>query len=154
MRILYHFYQLRENASGSLNLLCLDPERKVKCYNGYFVNGYVVHTEEYGQGKKTYNNRVCVKGSTSNEFKVHYYSLFIQCYWYDTIDKEIKIDLYYDLIKINTKAKLHNVDNVFVFAKQCQQTYYTYTTFFRNDRSRVGWLIVVKTKSIFHVQVN
>jgi hypothetical protein len=45
----------------------------VKFYKGNFVNGYVFHTEEYGQGRKTYNNRVCVKESTSNEFKVDYY---------------------------------------------------------------------------------
>jgi len=29
-----------------LSSLSLGPERKVKCYNGYFVNGYVFHTEE------------------------------------------------------------------------------------------------------------
>jgi len=34
------------NASTLLSLLSLDPERKVKCYNGYFVNGYVFHTKE------------------------------------------------------------------------------------------------------------
>jgi fructose-1-phosphate kinase PfkB-like protein len=28
---------------------------------------------KYGQGRKTYNNRVCVKGSISNEFEVDYY---------------------------------------------------------------------------------
>ena len=37
----------------SLSLLSLGPERKVKCYNMYFVNGYVFHTEEYGHGRKT-----------------------------------------------------------------------------------------------------
>ena len=39
--------------------------------------------------------------------------------------------------------RLRNVDDVFVFAKQCQQIYYTY---FRNDHSRVELLSVVKTK--------
>jgi hypothetical protein len=57
----------------SLSLLSLGPERKVKCYNMYFVNGYVFHTEEYGHGRKTYNNGVCIKGSTSSEFEVDYY---------------------------------------------------------------------------------
>jgi hypothetical protein len=33
----------------------------------------VFHTEEYGQGRKTYNSGVCVKGSTFNEFEVDYY---------------------------------------------------------------------------------
>jgi hypothetical protein len=42
-------------------------------YNGYFVNGYVFHTEEYRQGRKTYNSSVCVKGSTSSELEVDYY---------------------------------------------------------------------------------
>jgi len=42
------------SATISLSLLSLGPERKVKCYNGYFVNGYIFHTEEYGHGRKTY----------------------------------------------------------------------------------------------------
>jgi hypothetical protein len=57
----------------SLSSLSLGPERNVKCYNGYFVNGYVFHTEEYEHGRKTYNNGVCVKGSTCSEFEVDYY---------------------------------------------------------------------------------
>ena len=61
------------SAAISLSLLSLGPERKVKCYNGYFVNGYVFHTEEYGHEIKTYNNGVCVQGSTSSELVVDYY---------------------------------------------------------------------------------
>jgi len=57
----------------SLSLLSLCPERKVKCYNGYFVNGYVFHIEKYEHGRKTYNNGVCVKGSTCSEFEVDCY---------------------------------------------------------------------------------
>jgi hypothetical protein len=64
---------MRMNAAKSLSSLSLDPERKVKCYNGYFVNGYVFHTEEYRHGRKTYNIDVCVKGSTSSELEVDYY---------------------------------------------------------------------------------
>ena len=60
------------SAPKSLSSLSLGAERKVKCYNGYFVNGYVFHTEEYGQGRKTYNYGVCVKGSTSSELEVEY----------------------------------------------------------------------------------
>jgi len=61
------------NAAISLSLLSLSPERKGKCYNGYFVNGYVFYTEEYGHGRKTYNSGVYIKGSTSSEFEVDYY---------------------------------------------------------------------------------
>jgi len=63
---------MRRSAAKSLSSLSLGPERKVKCYNEYFINGYVFHTEEYGHGRKTYNNGVCVKGLTSCELKVDY----------------------------------------------------------------------------------
>ena len=43
------------------------------CYNEYFINGHVFHIEKYGQGRKTYNNGVCIKRSTSNKFEVDYY---------------------------------------------------------------------------------
>jgi len=151
------------SAAKSLSSLSLGPERKVKCYNGYFVNGYVFHTEKYRHGRKTYNNDICVKGSTNSELEVDYYSrlkkvvelqyhkeqnkvFLFKCYWYDTIDKGIRLDPHYCLVKINSKARLRNVNDVFVFAKQRQQAYYTYTSSFRKDRSRVDWLSVLKMK--------
>jgi len=154
----------------SLSLLCLGPERKVKCYNGYFVNGYVFHTEEYGNERKTYNSGVCIKGSTSSEFEVDYYGsleevielqyhneqnrvFLFKCYWYDTTDRGIRVDPHYGLVEINSKARHRNVNDVFVFAKQCQQVYYTYTLSFRKDRSRVDWLSVLKTKPKGRVEV-
>jgi hypothetical protein len=92
-----------DSATISLSLLSMGPERKVKCYNGYFVNGYVFHTKKYGHGRKTYND-VCIKGSTSSEFEVDYYGrleevielqyhsdqnivFLFKCYWYDTTDR-------------------------------------------------------------------
>jgi len=142
------------NAVISLSLLSLGPERKVKCYNGYFINGYVFHTEKYGHGRKTYNNDVCIKGLTSSEFEVYttvdwkrssncniiaskIEFFFFKCYWYDTTNRGIRVDPHYGLVEINSKAKHRNVNNVSVFAKQCQQVYYTYTPSFRKDRSRV-----------------
>jgi len=108
-------------AAKSLSSLSLGPERNVKCYNGYFINGYVFHTEQ---------NRV----------------FLFKCYWYDTTDRGIRVDPHFSLVEINSKARLRNVNDVFVFAKQCQQVYYTYTPSFRKDRSRVDWLSVLKTK--------
>ena len=64
---------MRRSVAKSLSSLSLGLERKVKCYNEYFVNGNVFHTEEYGHGRKTYNSGVCVKGSTSRELEVDYY---------------------------------------------------------------------------------
>jgi hypothetical protein len=163
MYITFKVYQMGRSAAKSLSSLSLGPERNVKCYNGYFVNGYVFPTEEYGHGRKTYNSGVCVKGSTSSELEVDYYGrleevvelqyhseqnrvFLFKCYWYDTTDRGIRVDPHYGLVKINSKARLCSVNDVFVFAKQCQQVYYTYTPSFRKDRSRVDWLSVLKIK--------
>ena len=153
----------------SPSLLNLGPERKVKCYNKYFVNEYVFHIEEYKYGRKTYNNGVCIKRSTFSQFKVDYSRLeevielqyhseqnivfLFKCYWYYTIDRGIRVDHHYSLVEINSKARHRNVNDVFVFAKQCQQVYYTYNPSFRKDRSRVDWLSVLKTKPRSHVEV-
>jgi len=102
--LIYKVYQLGRNASATLSLLSLGLERKMKCYNEYFVNEYVFHTGEYGQGRKTYNNGVCVKRSTSSDYEVDYYEkleevielqyhskhnivFLFKCYWYDNTDK-------------------------------------------------------------------
>jgi hypothetical protein len=170
MYITYKVYQMGRSVPKSLSSLSLGPERKCKCYNGYFVNGYVFHTEEYGQGRKTYNSGVYVKGSTSSELEVDYYGrleevvelqyhteqnivFLFKCYWYDTTDRGIRVDPHYGLVEINSKARLRNINDVFVFAKQCQQVYYTYTPSFRKDRSRVDWLSVLKMKPRGRVEV-
>jgi hypothetical protein len=70
--MIYKVYQRGRSVAISLSSLSLGP-KKVKCYNGYFVNGYVFHIKEYGHGRKTYNNGVCVKGSICSEFEVDYY---------------------------------------------------------------------------------
>jgi hypothetical protein len=101
---MYQGYHLGGNANVTLNLPSLGLERKVKCYNGNFINALVFHTEEYDQGRKTYNNGVYVEGLISNMFKVDYYEklekvielqyhseqnrdILFKCYWYDTTDR-------------------------------------------------------------------
>jgi hypothetical protein len=76
-----------------------------------------------------------------------------KCYWYDTTDRGIRVDPHYGLVEINSKARHRNINDVFVFAKQCQQVYYTYTPSFRKDRSRVDWLSILKTKPKGRVKV-
>jgi len=106
----------------------------VKCYNEYFINGQVLHTEEYDHGRETYNSGVCVKWWISNEFEVDHYEklekvlelqyhseknivFLFKWYWYDSIDRWIKVDPHHSLVEINTKARLCNVDDIFIFAK-------------------------------------
>jgi hypothetical protein len=60
-----------------------------------------------------------------------------KCYRYYTINRGIIVDPHYGLVKINTKARLRNINDVFVFAKQFQQVYYTYIHSFIKYLSRV-----------------
>ena len=84
--------------------------------------------------KERHNNRVYVKGLASNEFDVDYYKklekiiklqyhtkqnkvFLFKCYLYDTTNRGIRENPYHDLAKINIKARLCNIDDVFVFIK-------------------------------------
>jgi hypothetical protein len=84
--------------------------------------------------EKKHNIGVCVKGLTCSEFEVNYYGkleevvelqyhdehnkvFLFKCYWYDTTDRGIKVDPHYSLVEINSKVRLYNVNDVFVFAK-------------------------------------
>ena len=113
--------------------------------------------------EERHNNGVCVKGSTCSEFEIDQYGkleevvklqhhsehnrvFLFKCYWYDTTNIGIRVDPHYGLVKINSKARLCNVNDIFVFAKQCQQIYYTYTPSFIKDHSKVDWLSILKTK--------
>jgi len=130
----------------SLKLLYLGPKRKIRCHNGYFINGYVFYIEDYREGGNTYNSGVCVNESIFNEFEVDYYGklekyhsitisygikynfFLFKCYWYDTY-REIRIDLHHGLVEINKRGRLSNINDVFVFSKQYQQVHYTYTQY-------------------------
>jgi hypothetical protein len=68
-------------------------------------------------------------------------------------DRGIRVDPHYGLVEINSKARLRNLNDVFIFTKQCQQVYYTYTPSFRKDRSRVDWLSFLKMKPRGRVEV-
>jgi len=66
----------------------------------------------------TYNNEVCVKWSSFNEFGIDYYGklekvielqyhnkhntkFVFKCYWYNTTDRGIRVDLHHGLVEIN-----------------------------------------------------
>jgi len=97
-----------------------------------------------------------------NKFEVDYYSklqevielwyyrledtvFLFKCYWYNT-DREIRIDSHHGLVVIIKRDRFYNINDIFVFIKQCQQVYYTYTPSFRKDHNRVDYLSIVKTK--------
>jgi hypothetical protein len=54
---------------GRLKFLYLGPKNKVLCYNKYFCQWIYLLYWTVWQVKKTYNSKVCIKGSTSNDFE-------------------------------------------------------------------------------------
>jgi hypothetical protein len=58
MYITYKVYQMERIAPKSLSSLSLGPERKCKCYNGYFINGYVSILKNTGKEKTKPRGRV------------------------------------------------------------------------------------------------
>ncbi|XP_017976431.1 PREDICTED: uncharacterized protein LOC108661945 [Theobroma cacao] len=77
------------------------PRCMIRCYKGYFVNGFKFHTLDYGQNRKTMNSGVCIKGSFYNDYERDFYSILVdiieleyfgmgnrvvlfKCHWFDT----------------------------------------------------------------------
>lgn len=83
---------------------------------------------------------------------IRYTFFLFKYYWYN-IDRGIRVDSHHGLVEINKRGRFNNINDIFVFAKQDQQVYYTYTHSYRKDHNRVNWLFVVKTKSRSHVRV-
>ncbi|KAM3204328.1 pheromone-processing carboxypeptidase KEX1-like [Capsicum annuum] len=54
------------------------PLHMVQLFNGYVINGYKFHTEEYGSNKSTINTGVCIKGSSHSADNIDYYGRLIE----------------------------------------------------------------------------
>ena len=144
----------------------MGPSNSVKCYNGYYVNGFKFHTQFYGRYKKTMNSGVCVKGSCYNGNEIDYYGMLeevirlkylgskckvfmFKCHWYDT-KRGLKVHRSNDLVEIKHTSTLHGSED-FVLAQQCQQVYYTCPP----DNKSSEWWAVMKTtaRSRYNVEM-
>ncbi|XP_039135197.1 uncharacterized protein LOC120272437 [Dioscorea cayenensis subsp. rotundata] len=54
------------------------PSRLVKCYKGYFVNGFKFHTKEYSGHRSTLNCGVCVNGNCYNDYNHDFYGVLLE----------------------------------------------------------------------------
>jgi hypothetical protein len=146
--------------------LAMGPSTSVKCYNGYYVNGFKFHTQSYGCFKKTMNSGVCVKGSCYDDNKHDYYGMLkevvrlkylrskcklflFKCNWYDT-KRGIRVHRSNGLVEIKHTSRLHGNED-FVLAQQCQQVYYTYPP----DNKSSEWWTIIKTtaRSCYNVDM-
>ena len=107
----------------------------MKSFSGYFVNGYRFHIQEHGEGKKTTNSGVCVKGVGNGTLDSDYYGIvkeiievefpqipiqktvLFKCDWFDsTTNRGVKVHPQYKLVDINHKRK-YTKFNPFVLAQ-------------------------------------
>ena len=140
--------------------------RRILYYNGYFVNGYVFHTEAYGLHKSTANWGVCVRGSNYGLDEISYYGILeevleifyhnrehsivlFKCRWFDPY-RGVITNKRTGITEIR-KDFILSGDDVFVFASQCNQVYYTEIP--SRSRERSGYWAVVNAKPRGRVEV-
>ncbi|KAH0633143.1 hypothetical protein KY285_018577 [Solanum tuberosum] len=133
------------------------PTRYSTHSNGYIVNGYIFHVEDYDKKLRTQNCGVVVLGENDKDSEnVDYYGFLtdvielqfvmdkrvtlFHCNWFDVYDeiKGVKKDEY-DFVSVNPDRFL-KTNEPFVLADQASQVFYA------NDNSNKGWQVVRKTQ--------
>ncbi|KAH0722630.1 hypothetical protein KY290_005286 [Solanum tuberosum] len=97
------------------------PTQYLRCSNGYVVNGYRFHVEDYDKKLRTQNCGVVVLGEN---------------------DKDSENLDYYgddDFVSVNP-GRFLKINEPFVLANQASQVFYA------NDNSNKGWQVVMKTQ--------
>lgn len=136
-----------------LKILTYEPLLEVNVYEGYYIGGYVFHTEGYGETRATWNSGVNLKGT------IDYYGVLkevielkyvggnnvvlFNCVFRDSI-RGIKKHPTFDLIDVKDSSR-HRGDDTFILASQAQQVYMTPYPY--RLASGQGWWAVWKTKA-------
>lgn len=135
------------------------PLRIVQTYETYIINGYKFHTMARGEGMKTSNYGVCVRGTDGqleNDFfgiltdiiEVQYYGhpkkklVLFKCEWFDnTRSRGTKVDNRFGIVEVKQSRRYQAYDP-FIFAQQAEQVYYT-----QYPEGHQDWLGVIKIKA-------
>ncbi|KAH0698096.1 hypothetical protein KY289_015578, partial [Solanum tuberosum] len=133
------------------------PTRYSTHSNGYIVNGYRFHVEDYDKKLRTQNYGVIVLGENDKDsenfdyfgvltdvielqFVMDRRVMLFRCNWFDVYDeiKGVKKDEY-DFVSVNPDRFL-KTNEPFVLVDQASQVFYA------NDNSNKGWQVVRKTQ--------
>lgn len=133
------------------------PTQYLRRSNGYVVNGYKFHIEDYDKKLRTQNCGVVVLGENDKDSEnLDYYGVLtnvielqfvmdrrvvlFRCNWFDVYDeiKGVKKDEY-DFVTVNP-GRFLKINEPFVLANQASQVFYA------NDNSNKGWQLVMKTQ--------
>lgn len=133
---------------------------EVSCYKGYFVNGYVFHTESYGEARATWNSGVNLKGNfeyygtLTEVIELRYRGgnkvVLFNCEWRDA-SQGVRKHPTFDLVDVKWSSR-HPGDDVFIFAAQAQQVYMT--PYPSKRPSERGWWATWKCKARSHIEID
>ncbi|CAH9126562.1 unnamed protein product [Cuscuta epithymum] len=136
-------YQInsREIVDPLLVALSWGPGVYAKVWRSYVINGYNYHTVNYGQGRSTVNNGLCVPtigydNSESNFFGVLHDILefempsagknltcvLFSCKWVDPT-RGVRKNSKYNMIDVN-HSRVYRKNEPFILAQQATQVYY------------------------------
>ncbi|PKU65335.1 hypothetical protein MA16_Dca001225 [Dendrobium catenatum] len=144
-----------------LSELAWGPNRLVKCYQIFEVNGYKFQTKNLCEGRKTENSGVCVRGNTHTGDDSEYYGVLqeileveypgmrnivylFNCEWFDPVpNRGTKVHPIYGITEVK-RARRYAKFDPFIIASQATQVYYA--NYPSGIRGKQDWLVVMKTK--------
>ncbi|CAH1412937.1 unnamed protein product [Lactuca virosa] len=131
-----------DGSAKHLEVIAEKPSRHAHFHNGYFVNGYKFHTQQYGEGRVTNNFGVCVRGETYNDEQESAY--------YDILQEILEVDQQNKLIDVKTNSRLQT-DDPFCLASQAEQVFYTPYPSMANETKDKWAVIKTKPRGVFEV---
>ncbi|CAI9299969.1 unnamed protein product [Lactuca saligna] len=159
----------RDSTDGSakhLEPLENGPSNDARSYNGYFVNGYKFHTQEYGKGRAMNNYGLCVRGEMYNGEESDYYGLLdeipdidyygigcsavvlFKCTWFDNIRGVVVIKN--KLVDVKPTSDIQTNDP-FCLASQAKQVFYTPYPAVINELKDIWAVVKTKPRGVYEV---
>lgn len=137
------------------------PMNKAKAWPIYFTRGFLFHTQKHGEGRKTCNYGVCVKGESYTNItdEAHYYGILtdiieikyegavdlritlFKCKWYDPVLGRGTRRSNGGIVDVLSSRKYYKYDP-FILASQAEQVCYIPYPYVRKPKQL--WLNVLK----------
>ena len=117
------------------------PLRKVTSWPAFRVNGFLFHTQNMCEGKKTFNCGVCVKGSKEGGYEDDYYGILqeiirieylgeplkqcmmFKCDWFDNTPQGTRCPKLCPFVEVNATRRYRKYDP-FIFVSAATQVVY------------------------------
>ncbi|XP_023731489.2 uncharacterized protein LOC111879256 [Lactuca sativa] len=155
-----------DGSAKHLEPLANGPSNNARSYNGYFVNGYKFHTQEYGKGRATNNYGLCVRGEIYNGEESDYYGLLdeileinyydigrstvvlFKCTWFDNI-RGVVVNKN-KLVDVKPTSHIETNDP-FCLASQAEHVFYTPYPAVTDELKDLWAVVKTKPRGVYEV---